>query len=239
MTNTRSVMLRAIIVMAGFAALSCGSSPSRQIEHGVVCEPVPDISWIWTVGLDSTARATIEAESKANIVLVKYQAQGTVEILPGCGSAGDYELVETTKSPQTEYIRSGADLCALLPFRARKMTAAYAGDDEWALNYAIAGMNTVSVSEEDLEKSADNCEQATHYVRSMAVGAFELIALAGHGSGDKASVEVVDGGVGAVLSSDPVILESGGDFSSCANKITPAAFASCHAILRLYLEPLK
>ncbi len=182
-----------------------------------------------------------EAESARNIVLVKYEPPGMIEILPGCGHSGDYEFVSTTRTLEIEVIRNREEILERLPLKAAKMGQAYKEGDAWVLRYAIAGMNTVSVAELNRKDLVADCARATHYVRSMAVGAFELTDGAAVEEPLASVADTVDGGE-EIIAQSPMrdgLIETGGDLSQCASGEPLATDDACRAIIRLYLEPIK
>ena len=219
------------VALVALLVLSCGSSRAEE-KYG------EDFPWLWTVGLKPTERAAFEVESKNGAVLVSYEPGGGLEIMPGCGKLGEYEFQEATKTAQKEIINSERQIFAKFPLKAEKLAGGYSQGDKWTLEYVIVGMRTVSITEEDLEELEDRCERATHYVRSMAVGAYVLTTDAEQERVEKRGEGGMDAGPAAIIEKRDKAIEIGGDFSACTGDEVMAGDPACHAIIRLYLEPL-
>jgi uncharacterized protein len=148
---------------AGAGVLDC-SGPIGRIE------PL-------TIDWDPAARAELQAAMQASVVVVKYSCP-SVEILPGCSAAGSYRYAGVSPSEQALGLESIDELHANIPLGAAKLGSELQAGQTVELSTALVGRRSTTLTNLASAALIGECEGATHFVRSAALGAFS-IALGG------------------------------------------------------------
>ena len=139
-----------------------------------------------------TSKVALDSASQKGVVVVSYVGC-VLKVLTSCQAGGTYELKSVTAVRDKVSIENETDLYARLPLGVASLKAELATSGRLDLEYVAVGQREtakppVSVSGE--------CAGATHYVRSIMVGAYSLdavgtakvsgaVELAGKGGGDE------------------------------------------------------
>ena len=233
--------MAAPIPACGPPALPAGSKiklPQGGGEGGKYqCRDVTGSSEPWLVEWDPPAKARFQSASADGVLLVKYQGC-SLGVLYGCEVKGSYRFLETTRSLQTEHIGNEAELFAKLPIGALNLAGEFKKGEKWSLDYVVVGTRTASVRDVRREALSGRCAGATHLVKGMAVGAYQLSAGAHRKVGAEASLKGV-GGAGGKVGSEARRLRQDGQYDKCVKPGTAAGDRGCQAIVKLYLQPVS
>ncbi len=182
-------------------------------------------------------RAALEARASRGLVAVRYQGC-EMEVLTTCTAKGTYEYVGLTQKREGVKITNADDLYAQLPVGAAGLEAKLERSGQLNVDMTIVGRREAD-SHEFTEQSLDGrCDEATHVITGLTVGAFEFYsgAAAEIGGGVKAG----NVGVGASSSSEQELLKSDGDSAACsvASSSDEVAPEGCGALLRVEVVPI-
>jgi len=242
--TTRSV-LRALPV-AGLIAAGCGpSTPASQLakppefkpEGQTTCSVTASQSRPLIVEWPAADRAALEAQAHRGLVVVRY-AGCELEVLRQCRAAGDYAFVSLTPKQEGVTIRDDDELYATIPVHAAKFEGKLQRAGQLNVNMTIVGMYEARTSGGTKPKLEGDCDDATHVVTALTVGAFEFFAGADATAGGGASVLGV--GAGGKSTSHHETLSRDGTAEACAQaeRGDTEPPSSCGALLRLEVAPL-
>jgi hypothetical protein len=237
MSKTARLKLAAVHAVAlamTTAAIGCTSvtkPPSvAEIEGIETCKAARDPLNPYVVEWRGAELTNLEDASNQGLVVVSY-AGCTLKVLTGCRSAGGYEFRPTTPNRDSVRIDSKDKLYAELPLGAVNLAAQVEGGRDLELDYVAVGVRGTGGPPQELE---GECQGATHYVRSITVGAFTLKASSREKAGGRVAVAKV-GEAGGEHEASETVLKKGADVAACSNEPDPAR---CAAILRLGLARL-
>ncbi len=168
-------------------------------------------------------------QAKRGLVVVSYVGC-YLKVLSGCAARGEY--LDGFVTPERSFIQASTknELYAELPLGAARLSAEIAKGNEVRLEYVVVGERYAKSAPVEFEGA---CEGATHYVRSIMVGAYSLDATSNQTTGG--GVSIVDVGGGARHEALRRRLAGAGDLELCQDKPKDM---KCTAILRLGLAVL-
>ena len=239
-------------IFAGFAvlALACSAAGCMPAATGTAEPPryAPQDQTSATASKSSSRplvlewpaadRAALESQRASGIVVVRY-AQHEMEVLRGCRGDAAYHYASITLKEEGLVFHTADELEAAMPIHAVRLEAKLR--ERKALS---VGMTIVGMYESDARtwKGADlrgDCAGATHVVRALAVGAFEISASAALQAG--VSVAAPIGGAGASHEEGREVLHRDGTKSACA-KASPRDAGppyDCGAPLRVEVAAIQ
>jgi hypothetical protein len=182
-------------------------------------------------------KAALEAQSQDRIVVVAYEGC-RLRLLPGCGVAGTYEFRATSPARDLVEVRTEDELYTRLPLGAVSLEGELRRGNELRIDYVVVGQRRASLDAVPAGTlSGAECEGATHFVRAVVVGAYELSTRASvSGSGGGAGFGVGAGGGGSGSSR---VLRHNGDLAACAEASEEtAASVQCQAFVQLDLAAI-
>ncbi len=247
----RGAMLRRspVLVAAAFAlfvpacaggnlASEIASRPAYSPEGQTKSSVEKSVARPLIVEWPSADRAALEAETKAGIVLVRYDG-ATIELLTDCRAAGRYVYTATTPSEERETVRDADDLHAKLPLGASGLMAVLARTGSLDVTMTIVGRYKAEpAGVRGAELTGAGCARATHAIMALSTGAFEMLAGARADVG--AGVHVETAGAGAKSTSQRELLHKGGDRAVCAKATAEdkAPPYGCGALVRIEVSPV-
>jgi len=182
-------------------------------------------------------RAALEARASRGLVAVRYQGC-EMEVLTTCTANGTYEYVGLTQKREGVKITNADDLYAQLPVGAAGLEAKLERSGQLNVDMTIVGRREADAHEFTEQSLDGRCDEATHVITGLTVGAFEFYsgAAAEIGGGVKAG----NVGVGASSSSSKELLKSDGDSAACsvASSSDEVAPEGCGALLRVEVVPI-
>ncbi len=194
----------------------------RTATCKVARDPLNPIIALWL----PTNKASLERGSRDGIVVVSYVGC-TLKILEGCVAKGSYAYTGVTPARDRIDIGSTDELYARLPLGAVGVKAELDRNTALRFDYIAVGQR---IADGEPKALAGQCEGATHYVRTITLGAYSLDRPA------KASA----GGEGEPQDAR---IDGSGDVAKCsigAPATEEAAEKSgCGAPLQLDLAPLR
>jgi len=193
------------------------------------CQAAKDPMNPLVVEWPATAKTSLEAASQRGIVVVSYLGC-TMKVLEGCDAGGSYGFKQLTPNKDRIDIDSESKLYAELPLGVASLKGELERGSRLALSYVSLGQQLADGQPMGLRGS---CAGATHYVRSLTVGAYSLTAMSARGASGAAST--MGTGVGAGAHERNEVLRHSGDPDACA--AAPDS-KDCRAILQVSLAAL-
>lgn len=207
--------------------IEVADADGQQATCKVAKDPMNPLIVEWP----GTEHTNLQTSSRRGLVVVSY-AGCTLKVLPACEVPGEYERITVTPSRDKLSIGSESDLYAQLPLGAASLRGELKQGANLELDYISVGQLVAKSS--PVSKSGA-CEGATHYVRTMTVGAFSLDSAAKGSASAGVDVAGIAGG-GGQRRENVRNLRSTGSIQACAeNPEDP----SCSAVLKLGLVPLS
>ena len=242
------VRFGAVALVAGLGLTNGGCGPGNVIaknktvgdvdEQQATCKVAKDPLNPLIVEWPGTSKVSLDSASKRGIVVVSY-AGCTLKVLTECQAKGKYEYAGVTPARDQIDISSQDDLYAKLPLGAVSLKGELAQGSTLKLDYIAVGQRVAAEPPTELE--GDGCEGATHYVRTITIGAYSLDAGAKAEAG--ASVEVGNAGGGGKRKEGDRRLKNSGDVDKCSSEApkneASAVDDGCGAPLQLDLAPLR
>lgn len=207
--------LATAVVVGGCAPLPTGTAepPRYAPEDQATARAATSSARPLVLEWPAADRAALEAQRAKGVVVVRY-AQHEMEVLRGCRADASYRYASITPKEEGLVFHTADELEAAMPIHAVRLEAKLR--EKKSLN---VGMTIVGMYESDARawKGGDlqgDCAGATHVVRALAVGAFEISASAAVSAGVSAKAPI--GGVGATHDEAREVLHRDGTKSACA-----------------------
>ncbi|MBX3184258.1 MAG: hypothetical protein KF915_16645 [Polyangiaceae bacterium] len=189
---------------------------------------------------DATDLAGFEAKAARDLVFVKYEGC-SLTVLEGCSDAGIPGRYGTYQPPvftsgtlESFEIATEDELYAKLPLGVASFGGRLSMGEQLKLSYYVTGTRNAARESVSAETLAQNpkCAQATHFVSSYHLGAFELDSREQRAAEAEVGVGKVGGGGSSKRSEKN--LKKGGELSDCQTQSQRA----CRVPIRVVLQPL-
>lgn len=224
----------ATCIGSAFAAAACGpagQAPPARITASIAkeagrCAPVTGPARVLVAELPAASRVALEAAQKRGLVAVRHDGCG-VEVLSDCRVPGTYAYVGTSRQHERVTAKSAEELARALPLAAPSLEPTLARAGEVTLSMTAVGTYSSERTSAHPAELEGACEGATHVVRGMTVGAFQLLA------------GPVQRTAGGALAGEAI--DRGGDEAACL-RAPPGRErppADCTAPLRAELVPIE
>ncbi len=180
-------------------------------------------------------RGDLEAKLKQGGPVVKFDCK-TMKILPTCRMKNvRYDWVGYTPKAQLVEMESGDDLGAALPLNGMSFKAALERSGRLNLATMTVGQRSAAMLAVDPANLEGDCDDATHVINSVWVGAFRLET--GSKGEVAAAADVFGASAHAGSKSERKAMTSDGDVKSCESAKEDAGGppAGCTAFVRLEL----
>jgi len=182
-------------------------------------------------------RAALEAARAKGMVVVRYDGC-ELELLPGCTAPGSYSYQAYTPKKDTLTITNADELYASVPLGAAELEGKLSQAKELGIATTLVGRYLADQTAVPRSALSGPCEQATHIVGALTVGAFEVYAVGRLDARGEADVGGARTGGGAGVTQET--LSQGGDAAACdvgsEDDATPPA--NCTALVRIEVLPL-
>ena len=188
-------------------------------------------------------RQSLEQVMLEQVAVAAYDA-GQLRLLRDCRVAGRYTFTALTGEKSTLTFREATEVALNLPLNGSKIAAEIgAGFEQGAfvevVYYPVGKLRTAwnVLARDELEGS--ECELATHFVVSAAVGAFSMESHSAVGGGG--TVKVASAQLDGQRSAERRVLQHSGDFAAC-EAVEPGSSempARCRAMMRLELREIR
>ena len=228
MRHTSSIPLHGTALSLGLTvALSIAACGGARAPGGAadaenrVCEPPEDTSRTLLVDWEPADRAALETAAEGNVAVVRYDGC-TLELLDDCLLSGEYLLEDSSRATGGFTVRDRSELRGRLPLGEASLSGEMDGGASLTLKYVTATTANARLSTRTRGMLSGRCDRATHFVRGMVRGAYEIAVKGGTGSASETNV-----------------VRSGGDLKRCGGSKTAASEAACRAIVQVVLTPVS
>lgn len=213
---------------------ACGSAPvsadAPRAPRGAACEGAKDPLHPFIVTWSAANKVGLDAASRRGVVAVAYEGCA-LRVVGACEIAGHYEETATKPERRTIAMHDEKELLATLPLSAPQLGAGFASGDSLVLDSVVVSERTVR--DGPIELSGD-CGGATHYVKSIRLGAYTLESRADASASAHADLGPLTAG-GSRTESDSR-RKASGDPAACEAAPTNP---SCAAPVALELVPIE
>lgn len=238
------------IVLTGLCFLTSGcSGRARHGENAVPppdfaaatgqtrCSVRPSIANPLIVEWPAADRAALEARASRGIVAVRYEGC-EMEVLPNCHPTGNYSFVGLSRKFERIQIRSVDELYAELPVGAVELEAKLMSSGQLNVDMVVVGRQEASRSSFRSDELGAGCENATHVVSHLTVGAFSFYSGAARAA--SADLRIGQAVAGANRERAVQVLRQDGDEGACpmANEGLITSPQGCSAALRVDVVPI-
>ena len=247
---SRSLFAAACLPALALASASCGASvpdvdakaPTLADAQGspgetaARCEKADDRDSPLVVEWPGTHKVELESISKRGLVVVRYEGC-KLSVLPLCEAKGAYTFESVSPQREGLEIKDENDLFAKLPVAAPGLRAEMASGKAFTLDYVLVGRRIAESAPADM---TGDCAGATHFVRTISVGAYKMDSMAKASQGADVDAGIVQ--AGGSRSSSRSRNRASGDVGGCASKTeldeATARTAGCSAPVQLGLVKL-
>ncbi|MCP4678603.1 MAG: redoxin domain-containing protein [Deltaproteobacteria bacterium] len=174
--------------------------------------------WIASEKLSKELLASRSDDGK--IVFVKYK-DCNLEILGDCGVGGGYSYKQTERTKIGEYIYNPSDLHNYLPFDATSLEQKFDAGGLWSFQAVRVGDYIASISNVGRDQLRGKCEDATHFIKKMLLGAYRIESKKQEGDTEKKEV-----------------IRRGGSFERCLLSEMDSKSPVCQTVVRVSLKPI-
>jgi hypothetical protein len=222
-----NLTIQTALSLAGALAIwAAGCGGARAVDganagRSRVCEPPEETSRTLLVDWEPADRAALETTIEGNVAVVRYDGC-TLELLDDCRLSGEYLLEDSSRSTGGFTVRDLAELRSRLPLGEKSLSEEIDGGAALTLKYVTATTANARLSTRTRGMLSGNCDRATHFVKAMVRGAYEI---------------AVDRG--AASTKGGRVVRDGGDLKRCSDRKTAAGDAACRAIVQVALTPVS
>ena len=218
--------------------LASAMAGSPGVEGQARCGVVKSHARPLIIEWPSADRAALEAlvEKNKGLVAVRY-AGCEMEIVRRCEVGGRYGYTSVAPKRDDQEFRSADELYAKIPLGAAQLESELERHGSLTLEMTVVGHYDTSRERVARGELRGDCDQATHVISMVTVGAFKLSS----GSGAKigAGVNVMGIGGGAASSAERGAERSDGDPAQCHGGEDSTPPEGCGSLLRLEVEPIR
>lgn len=182
-------------------------------------------------------RGDLEVAMKQGVAIVHYDCD-SVKLLPTCRVQGAYPYLGISRKEQVISLANADEAKANLPFNGGQLGASLSRGSTLDIGLVMVGKSSTAVDELQKSTLSGACDGATHFVRSVTLGAFAM--KTGTAGSVKAAAQVFAMGASGGSSSTRKVDESDGSIDACkqANPDAPSPPSDCRALLRIQLHAL-
>jgi hypothetical protein len=226
-------------------SLGCGAaSPQAVIPNGghdpsplARCRIAADRADPLVTEWPASSKARLEALMREQGAIAVAYSGCELRIVDECRVAGSYEWKRTTLSKDTTDIHDDDDLYAKLPLGAASLEGDLKRSGSLEVVTTVSGeLDLVGAAPEEVLASPA-CSAATHIVRAISVGAFELKAQGS--AGVKASLGIGSAGAGGAKNGSTSTLREAGDPAKCTDATHEGPSPACRSPIQIFLDPVR
>lgn len=182
-------------------------------------------------------RAALESLASRGLVAVRYEGCD-MEVLTNCKVEGAYDYIGLTQKREGVRIRDADELYAQLPVGAAALEAKLQRAGQLNVDMVVIGRKEASQHEITEKELSGRCDNATHVVTGLTIGAFSFYT--GRSAEVGAGAKVGNIGVGGSTSAQREVLKQDGDEAACgaAGTLDETPPDGCGALLRVEVVPI-
>lgn len=218
--------MRRLVLALGIFVGSCGGRPvaeavrpdapraSEALGGGDApsCRAIPPHADALVVDMRSAERTDLEVAMREGLAVVRYDCKG-LQVVRGCALSGEYSYAGVSPKEDVVQIAGSDEIRANLPFSVARLEGGVGRDTSLDVAVVLVGRRTTSRARAARTELSGTCQEATHFVRAAAVGAFAVKDSA-RGRVHTAA-EMFGTGVSASSESSKQAARHDGDIQSC------------------------
>jgi hypothetical protein len=222
----------------GNAASGLAKAPEFEAKNQSKCVVAKSQAEPLIVEWPSAARGQLETRTRQGVVAVRYEGC-EMKLVSQCTVPMKYGYEGFTRKRDHVTIHDADDLYAQVPVGAAKLEAKLAHSGELNVAMTIVGRyqaERMSVRREELQ---GECEDATHVITAVTVGAFDFFAGADAKVGG--GMTVMNAGVGAQSAAHKEMINEDGEEKACesAKADDKAPPFGCGALIRIEVAAIR
>ena len=222
---------------------ACGASPAKELlkepelEGFAKCKVAASQMRPLIVEWKSLDRSDLESLAKQHLVAVNYIGCD-MKVLYGCRIPGDYSFQGATRQSDTIRMADEDSLYANIPLHAAEFEATLKSAGQLTVSMTTVGRLSSAQRQFDASDLGAGCEDATHVVTGVTVGAFEFFSGADAEVG--AGVKVGEAGFDGRSLAQRQTLSTAGVTDNCADarEDDSSPPSGCGAFIRLEVTPV-
>lgn len=234
-----------ISVFALLFTVACGGrpaavtprTPDSPLDREPVCKGTKVRSDPFVVEWPSASRARLESLARSGPIFVRIDGC-SIEPISGCSAAGSYRYSPITTKHENVAIRNADELHGSVPLGAASLEGKLASAGQLTVSMTIVGRLEADRTVYPQSELRGPCEQATHVVSALTIGAFRFFA--GVDSGASGNASAFGATAGGSTSSSSELLAEDGQLAACdaatVNDSRPPA--QCGAVMRIEVVPV-
>ena len=230
----------AVAALAG-VCVSCASNGPLVVgpdpKPPATCKASGGQEQLLLVDWSGEDRGELEAAAKRGTVVVQY-ANCEMQVLPRCRAYGSYHYTPLNPKHSSLAINDEESLYASLPLGAAKLAGKLRSSGSLSVSMMMIGKFDSDVGSVRRGELAGDCDQATHVVTAITVGAFELSSASA--SGGETEISLFDAGLRGGKTRSRQILNRDGDPNACEQSESTSGSppSRCSAVMRVALKAL-
>ncbi|MBK6512926.1 MAG: hypothetical protein IPM79_15995 [Polyangiaceae bacterium] len=212
-----------LLASIALASAGCGGVPdvvasdptvaqAEGKDEAAMCQSAYDRENPLIIEWPGTEKVALESIAKRGLVMVRYEGC-KLQILHRCEVKGSYGFDAVTVHRDTLEIKDDKDLFTRMPVHSSSLKGELASGKMLKLDYVLVGQQLANG--DPAEKTGD-CAGATHYVRTISLGAYEMTTASKAQSGADVNLGIIEAGGHSKSSRNR--LRHSGDVTECADK---------------------
>ncbi len=215
---------------------------SLAVGEKFTCNSPDDEADLLIIDLPANKRADMEVLMGDGLVAVKYDCN-SLKILKSCHAEGTYAYKGILLKEELIRLENADEIRANLPMSGAGVAAKMGVDFEAGATLDLAVVMVGQARSARYELGRDElkgrCEGATHFVKSVYLGAFAM--KRGEKANVAAAADLFGRGAASASSSGSSSQQSDGDLEACRKSSAGASAPArgCGALLRMFLIPIS
>lgn len=212
-----------LLASIALASAGCGGVPdvvasdptvaqAEGKDEAAMCQSAYDRENPLIIEWPGTEKVALESIAKRGLVMVRYEGC-KLQILHRCEVKGSYGFDAVTVHRDTLEIKDDKDLFTRMPVHSSSLKGELASGKMLKLDYVLVGQQLASG---DPAEMTGDCAGATHYVRTISLGAYEMTTASKAQSGADVNLGIIEAGGHSKSSRNR--LRHSGDVPECADK---------------------
>lgn len=212
-----------LLASIALASAGCGGVPdvvasdptvaqAEGKDEAAMCQSAYDRENPLIIEWPGTEKVALESIAKRGLVMVRYEGC-KLQILHRCEVKGSYGFDAVTVHRDTLEIKDDKDLFTRMPVHSSSLKGELASGKMLKLDYVLVGQQ---LAKGDPAEMTGDCAGATHYVRTISLGAYEMTTASKAQSGADVNLGIIEAGGHSKSSRNR--LRHSGDVPECADK---------------------
>ena len=191
----------------------------------VRCPFPEELTTAWILDPNLSDQLWKSSKQGTQIVPIKY-AECSIELLPGCTTGESYTKKAKQIAKFTEHIYNTWTLYNHFPFDARDLSTDFKYGGLWSLDTIVVGFLESTVASIGRNRLSGSCTEATHFVSSLSLGAYQLLLRKREGHEEDGQTTLTR-------------LRQGGDYERCVINRNRITIPECNKVVQIELKSIE